>query len=68
MDFLRKLFGDKQPYTCNFAGKVVPVTKNVDEFVHIVRVEKKPIGLLVRIKDWMQVYGQLLHSAVKVSW
>ena len=63
MGFLHKLFGDKQPSQCNFRGKVVPVTKSVDEFTRIVLVEKKPIGLLVKINDWVHVYGQLLHSA-----
>jgi hypothetical protein len=62
MGFLRKLVGDKQPGQCSFDGRVIPVTESVDEFIRIVRVEKEPIGLLVRIKDWMLVYGQLLHS------
>jgi hypothetical protein len=60
MAFLRKLFGDKQQSQCNFAGQVVQVTNNLDEFVRNVRLAK-PIGLFVKIKDWMLTYGQLLH-------
>ncbi len=64
MDFLRKLFGDKQQSQqqsqCNFADKVVPVTNNLDKFVRNARLEN-PIGLVVRIKDWALTYGELLH-------
>lgn len=63
MGFLRKLFGTEKSNQCNFRGKVIPVTKNVEEFVRIVRDEKKAIGLLLGIKDFTHVYGRLLHSA-----
>ena len=46
--------------SCSFAGKVVPVTKNIDKFVRNARLGN-PIGLFVRIKDWTLIYGELLH-------
>jgi hypothetical protein len=63
MAFLRKRDKqpnrDKQPSQCNFAGKVVPVTNNLDEFIRNFHLAK-PIGLSVKIKDWNLTYGEIL--------
>jgi hypothetical protein len=47
---------------CRFRGEVVPVTRNVEDFIRIVGENKKPLGLHVRIRDFTETYGRLLHS------
>jgi hypothetical protein len=50
------------PDECTYGGVVVTVTKNVEEFIHIVLEEGTPLGLFVAMKDFHATYGHLLCS------
>lgn len=52
--------GSVKSAECTFRGSPVPITKKLDEFVHIARDEKLSIGLRVKIRRFSETYGELL--------
>jgi DNA-directed RNA polymerase subunit RPC12/RpoP len=60
--------GFLKPDDCKFRNSPVPVTKNLEEFVHIARSEDRPIGLLVKVKRFADTYGELLAIGLPSAW
>jgi hypothetical protein len=52
---------------CNFRGQVIPVTKDSNEFVRVVRDEMRPYGLQISMADFVEVYGELMHSSSRTG-
>lgn len=48
--------------TSTFRGEEVPVTKDLKEFVRSVSGRDRPVGLLIRMEDFVGAYGELLHN------
>ena len=46
-----------------FRGKEVPVTQETGTFVQSVSKGTRPYGLMIRMEDFVEVYGELLHSS-----
>ena len=46
----------------NFRGQEVPVTKDPSEFVQTVLKWTRPYGLMIRMEDFVEVYGKLQRA------
>jgi hypothetical protein len=47
----------------SFRGQEVPVTKDLGEFVRLVLDGTRPYGLNIQMASFVEVYGELQHSA-----